>query len=204
MHTLDATGQPTPAGFNLEAADALLGQALRVALPAGAVSVRIAYRTGPTAAAVQWLLPEQTAGTQPFLFTQSQAILARIWLPCQDSPGIRFTYEATVNVPAQLLALMSADSPQQLSPGGEYHFRMAQPIPTYLMALAVGDPAFAPLSGRMGIYAEQATLPVAAHEFADLEKMVAAAEELYGHYRWGRYDLLVLPPSFPFGGMENP
>lgn len=204
VETLDTTGQPAPAAFTLAAADAVLGQALRIALPAGATAVRIAYRTAPTAAALQWLAPAQTAGTQPFLFTQSQAILARTWLPCQDSPGIRFTYEATVRVPAHLLALMSAENPQQLSPGGKYHFRMAQPIPAYLMALAVGDLAFAPLSGRTGIYAEPATLPVATHEFADLEKMVAAAEELYGPYRWERYDLLVLPPSFPFGGMENP
>ena len=202
--TLDAAGQPTPAGYQLAAADAVLGQALRIALPAGTTAVRIAYRTSPTAAALQWLAPAQTAGTQPFLFTQSQAILARTWLPCQDSPGIRFTYEATVRVPAHLLALMSAENPQQLSPSGEYHFRMAQPIPAYLMALAVGDLAFAPLSERTGIYAEPATLPVATHEFADLEKMVAAAEDLYGPYRWERYDLLVLPPSFPFGGMENP
>ena len=204
VETLDAVGQPTLVPVDLEPADAVLGQALRVALPADATAVRIAYRTAPTAAALQWLAPAQTAGTQPFLFTQSQAILARTWLPCQDSPGIRFTYEATVRVPARLLALMSAENPRRLSPSGEYHFHMAQPIPAYLMALAVGELAFAPLSGRMGIYAEPATLPAATHEFADLEKMVAAAEELYGPYRWERYDLLVLPPSFPFGGMENP
>jgi leukotriene-A4 hydrolase len=204
VEALSADGQAISTDFNLEPADAVLGQALRIALPAQATAVRIAYRTAPTAAALQWLAPGQTAGSQPFLFTQSQAILARTWLPCQDSPGIRFTYEATVRVPAHLLALMSAENPQQLDDTGEYHFRMTQPIPAYLMALAVGDLDFAPLSGRTGIYAEPATLPVATNEFADLEKMVAAAEELYGHYRWERYDLLVLPPSFPFGGMENP
>jgi leukotriene-A4 hydrolase len=205
VEALDASGAASPAGFTLDGtADPVLGQALSVALKPATTAVRIHYRTDPTAAALQWLAPEQTAGTQPFLFTQSQAILARTWLPCQDSPGIRFTYEAAVRVPAHLLALMSAGNPQQLSASGEYHFRMAQPIPAYLMALAVGDLAFAPLSGRTGIYAEPATLPVATHEFADLEKMVAAAEELYGPYRWERYDLLVLPPSFPFGGMENP
>ena len=124
VHVLDATGQPTPAMFTLDATDAVLGQALRVALPAGTTAVRIAYRTAPTAAALQWLAPAQTAGTQPFLFTQSQAILARTWLPCQDSPGIRFTYEATVRVPTHLLALMSAENPQQLNSSGEYLFRM--------------------------------------------------------------------------------
>jgi aminopeptidase N len=204
VEALTETGQAAPAGFSVGAPDAILGQALRVALGPQTVALRIHYRTAPTAAALQWLKPAQTAGTQPFLFTQSQAILARTWLPCQDSPGIRFTYEATVRVPAHLLALMSAENPQQLDPGGEYRFRMAQPIPAYLMALAVGDLRFAPLSERTGIYAEPATLPKATHEFADLEKMVTAAEQLYGPYRWERYDLLVLPPSFPFGGMENP
>ena len=204
VERLDAAGHASPTAFTLGTPDPMLGQALRVALPAGTTALRIAYRTAPTAAALQWLAPAQTAGTQPFLFTQSQAILARTWLPCQDSPGIRFTYEATVRVPAHLLALMSAENPQQRSPTGEYRFGMAQPIPAYLMALAVGDLAFAPLSYRTGIYAEPATLPLATHEFADLENMVAAAEELYGPYRWERYDLLVLPSSFPFGGMENP
>jgi len=201
---LDAAGLATAVAFSLGPADAVLGQALRVPLAADTAAVRIRYRTPATAAALQWLAPAQTAGTQPFLFTQSQAILARTWLPCQDSPGIRFTYDATVRVPAHLLALMSATNPQQRNEAGEYRFAMQQPIPAYLMALAVGDLVFAPLSERTGVYAEPAVLPVAAAEFADLEKMVAAAEELYGPYRWERYDLLVLPPSFPFGGMENP
>ncbi|MDO7845981.1 M1 family metallopeptidase [Hymenobacter sp. M29] len=201
---IDTAGNALSASFTQGPADPVLGQSLNVALKPETTAVRIRYRTAATAAALQWLEPAQTAGSQPFLFTQSQAILARTWLPCQDSPGIRFTYAARVRVPPHLLALMSAENPQQLDSAGEYHFRMAQPIPAYLMALAVGDLAFAPLSGRTGIYAEPATLPSATYEFADLEKMVAAAEQLYGPYRWERYDLLVLPPSFPFGGMENP
>ena len=201
---LDAAGNVSPLAFQVGEANPTLGAALSIALTAGTEAVCIRYRTAPTAAALQWLAPAQTAGTQPFLFTQSQAILARTWLPCQDSPGIRFTYEATVRVPGQLLALMSAENPQQRNDRGEYRFRMAQPIPAYLMALAVGDLAFAPLSSRTGIYAEPATLSAATHEFSGLESMVAAAEQLYGSYRWDRYDLLVLPPSFPFGGMENP
>ena len=204
VECLGADGTAHPAEFSLAAPDPTLGQALRVRLLADTTAVGVHYRTAPTAAALQWLLPAQTAGAHPFLFTQSQAILTRTWLPCQDSPGIRFTYEARVRVPPHLLALMSAENPTQRSATGEYHFRMRQPIPAYLMALAVGDLAFAPLSARTGIYAEPATLPAATHEFADLEPMVAAAEELYGPYRWERYDLLVLPPSFPFGGMENP
>ena len=204
IECLGPDGTAHPAEFSLAAPDPTLGQALRVRLPADTTAVCVHYRTAPAAAGLQWLLPAQTAGAHPFLFTQSQAILARTWLPCQDSPGIRFTYEARVRVPPHLLALMSAENPQQPNDAGEYHFRMSQPIPAYLMALAVGDLAFAPLSSRTGIYAEPATLPAATREFADLEPMVAAAEELYGPYRWERYDLLVLPPSFPFGGMENP
>jgi aminopeptidase N len=194
--------------YTLAPADAVLGQALHIQLPAGTAAVSIRYRTTPEAAALQWLAPAQTAGEFPFLFTQSQAILARTWLPCQDSPGIRFTYEATVEIcgpeRGQLLALMSAENPQQPAAEGRYQFRMTQPIPAYLMALAVGRLDFASLSERTGIYAEPATLASATYEFADLEQMVAAAEQLYGAYRWERYDLLVLPPSFPFGGMENP
>ena len=195
-------GEPTE--FTLGEADAVLGQPLRIRLRPDTTAVTIRYRTTPGAAALQWLSPAQTAGRQPFLFTQSQAILARTWLPCQDSPGVRFTYQAQIRVPAELLALMSAENPQRRRPDGHYSFRMAQPIPAYLMALAVGDLEFQALSPRTGVYAEPATLPGAIDEFADLEQMVTAAEDLYGPYRWQRYDLLVLPPSFPFGGMENP
>jgi aminopeptidase N len=206
--SLGETADGPAAAYTLGAADAVLGQALHVQLPAGTAAVTVRYRTAPTAAALQWLKPTQTAGDFPFLFTQSQAILARTWLPCQDSPGVRFTYEATVEIfgpeRGQLLALMSAENPQHTAADGRYQFRMGQPVPAYLMALAVGRLDFAPLSGRTGIYAEPATLARTTYEFADLEQMVAAAEQLYGAYRWERYDLLVLPPSFPFGGMENP
>ncbi len=196
------------ANYHLAPADPVLGQALRIWVPAGAAAVRITYRTGPEAAALQWLTPAQTAGAHPFLFTQSQAILARTWLPCPDSPGLRFSYEATVEVlgpeRGQLLALMSAENPRATAPDGRYYFRQPQPVPAYLLALAVGRLGFAPLSERAGLYAGPATLPRATHEFAELDAMVTAAEQLYGPYRWGRYDLLVLPASFPFGGMENP
>ncbi|MDU0368890.1 M1 family metallopeptidase [Hymenobacter endophyticus] len=207
LHIERVTVNDSPEGvaFTLGPEDPVLGRALHIPLTPAATAVSIHYQTAPAAAALQWLGPEQTAGRQhPFLFTQSQAILARTWLPCQDSPGVRFTYEARVQVPPHLLALMSAENPQERSATGQYHFRMQQPIPAYLMALAVGDVQFQALSPRTGVYAEPATLPVAATEFEDLENMVAAAEDLYGPYRWERYDLLVLPPSFPFGGMENP
>lgn len=193
------------AAFRTGEKDAILGQALMIPVKPETRSVHIEYQTSPYAEALQWLSARQTAGkTFPFLFTQSQAILARSWVPCQDSPGVRFTYEADVTVPKHLLALMSASNPQEKNDSGIYHFEMTQPISSYLLALAVGDIMFKPISERSGIYAENAVIGKAAWEFADLEKMIAGAEDLYGPYRWERYDVLVLPPSFPFGGMENP
>ncbi|MCB0675639.1 MAG: M1 family metallopeptidase, partial [Saprospiraceae bacterium] len=192
--------------FRISEPEPYLGSALEVDLLPNTGSVAIFYRTSPDgAAALDWLEPGQTAGKQqPFLFTQGQAILTRSWIPCQDSPGIRITYDATVTVPAELLAVMSATNPQQKNDTGVYRFRMEQPIPPYLLALAVGDLAFAPIGERTGVYAEPSVVEDAAYEFDDMGKMLQAAEDLYGPYQWGRYDVIVLPPSFPFGGMENP
>ncbi|WP_207495404.1 M1 family metallopeptidase [Aridibaculum aurantiacum] len=182
-----------------------LGTPLVVKINQGTKKVSIHYTTSKDAGALQWLTPQQTAGKKlPFLFTQSQPILARSWVPCQDGPAVRFTYSAKVKVPQGLMAVMSAENPQQKSDDGIYTFRQPNPIPSYLMALAVGDIAFKAVDERTGVYAEPAMLEKAAWEFADMGKMVAAAEKLYGPYRWGRYDVLVLPPSFPYGGMENP
>jgi leukotriene-A4 hydrolase len=194
-----------PAEFELGSDQGLLGRALRIALAPDAGTVTVRYRTSPEATALQWLEPRQTAGGgQPFLFTQSQAILARTWIPLQDTPSVRFTYQATVRVPPALLAVMSAENPQRRSSDGVYSFRMPQAIPSYLMALAVGDLEFRELGPRSGVYAEPSVVEGAAWELEPTEAMIDAAERLYGQYRWGRYDLLVLPPSFPFGGMENP
>jgi leukotriene-A4 hydrolase len=191
--------------FKLGNDDPILGKPLSVSIKPGTKTVAIQYETDPSAEALQWLTAQQTADKKfPFLFTQSQAILARSWVPCQDSPGVRFTYDAEVTVPKDLIALMSASNPKQKNDSGTYSFQMKQPIPSYLLALAVGDVVFEPISDRAGIYAEPSVIKKAAWEFADLEKMIVGAEELYGPYQWERYDVIVLPPSFPFGGMENP
>jgi aminopeptidase N len=202
----DADGDPL--AFVLGPADPVLGQPVSVVLPEEGGRIVVRYRTSPDAAAVQWLTPAQTSSGRPFLFTQGQAILTRTWVPTQDSPGIRQTYEAAVTVPAGLTAVMSAE---QLTPEGEpagggttYRFRLGNPVPPYLIALAIGDLAFREIGPRSGVWAEPDVVERAAYEFADLEAMMDAAEALYGPYRWGRYDVLVLPPSFPFGGMENP
>ena len=195
----------TKAKFNLGKSQPFLGQPLSIELKKSTNSVTVHYSTSPEAAALQWLSPSQTAGGKaPFLFTQSQAILARTWVPVQDSPGVRITYSADVQVPENLMALMSAVNPQKKSADGKYHFEMKQPIPSYLLALAVGDLQFRALGDRSGIYAEPSMLNKAAFEFEDTEAMIDEAEKLYGPYRWERYDILLLPPSFPFGGMENP
>jgi aminopeptidase N len=182
-----------------------LGRPLEITLGKDTKGITVHYRTGRFARALQWLAPGQTADKEhPFLFTQGQAILTRSWIPIQDSPGIRFTYEATVRVPKDLMAVMSAVNPQERSVDGVYHFKQQQPIPAYLIALAVGDIVFKPVDERTGVYAERSVVEKAAWEFADMGTMLRSAEELYGPYRWGRYDVIVLPPSFPFGGMENP
>lgn len=195
----------TATNFKLGAEDSFMGQPLIIDITPETKVVNVYYKTSPSAVAVQWLSPEQTSGKKhPFLFTQSQAILARTWVPCQDSPGIRFTYNATVKVDTALMAVMSAENGTERNDEGVYHFTMKQPIPAYLLALAVGDIEFRSLGPTSGVYAEPAMLAKAAFEFADTEKMITAAEALYGDYRWEKYDIIVLPPSFPFGGMENP
>ncbi|MBD3637501.1 MAG: M1 family metallopeptidase [Crocinitomicaceae bacterium] len=191
--------------FEIGEHDELLGSPLTVDIKPNTKKVQIFYSTPSDAKALQWLNPQQTAGKQyPYLFTQGQAILTRTWIPCQDTPGKRITYSADVEVPDGLMAVMSADNDTVRSADGWYHFEMTNPIPSYLIALAVGDLEFASLGERTGVFTEPSLIDACVYEFADVEQMVIAAEELYGEYKWGRYDIIVLPPSFPFGGMENP
>ncbi len=204
------SGQAVP--FELGAEQPILGRRLRLALPPGTARVVIDAATGPDAIGLQWLEPAQTAGRKhPFMFTQFQPIHARSVFPCQDSPMVRATYHAAVTMPSDLVAVMSAGPQGKKGEGpgpkaGEHTmvFHMPQPIPSYLIALAVGDLASRDLSPRSRVWAEPATVEAAAWEFAGVEEMIARAERLFGRYEWDRYDMLVLPPSFPYGGMENP
>jgi len=203
------TSDGTPVPFELGPEEPVLGQRLRLLLPAGTREVRLRYRTSPEAPALQWLDPQQTAGGRhPFLFSQCQAIHARSLVPIPDTPRVRFSYEAEVVVPEALAAVMSAgpagDRAGPRTGTRSFRFRMPQPIPPYLLALAVGQLESRDLGPRSRVWAEPQTVEAAAWEFADIEKVIARAEQLFGPYDWERYDMLVLPPSFPYGGMENP
>jgi aminopeptidase N len=189
----------------LDAQIPFLGSALHIPVNGDSKTVTVYYRTGPKARALQWLEPQQTHDKKhPFLYTQSEAIYGRSWIPCPDGPGIRFSYTARVTVPKGLLALMSAENGATKNDSGVYHFKMGERVPAYLMALAVGDITFKSIDNRTGVYAEPGMIDKVRWEFENVGKMVGVAEQLYGPYRWGRYDVLVLPPGFPIGGMENP
>jgi aminopeptidase N len=201
--TLGEDGKPT--SFRLGKDAGYLGQALIIDIAPDTKVVNVYYETTGNAKALDWLQPSQTAdGTQPFLYTQGQAILNRTWIPCQDNTGIRITYHARVRVPPGMMVVMSARNPTEKRPDGVYEFDMPQPIPPYLIAMAVGDLEFRAIGARSGVYAEPSVVEKAAWEFADTETMIELAAELYGPYRWERFDVIVLPPSFPYGGMENP
>jgi aminopeptidase N len=186
--------------------DAIFGRRLRLKDLHGAASFDIEFTAPPEARALQWLTPAQTAGGRhPYLFTQCQPINARSIFPCQDSPSVRFTFDASLSVPDPLVGVMTAaPSGSDASDGHRvFRFRMPQPIPSYLFALAVGEISSRDLGPRSRVYAEPPLLESAAWEFGQTEAMLAEAEELYGPYPWERYDMIVMPPSFPYGGMEN-
>jgi leukotriene-A4 hydrolase len=190
------------------------GAPLVIELPPEANAVKLSYATRPSATGLQWLASEQTAGKRlGFLYSQSQAIHARSWIPSQDSPGVRTTWDAIVITPASYTAVMAAEQLGEIDPIAEgkapaktraFRFVMPQPVPAYLIALGVGELEQRELGPRTAVWAEPSIVAKAADEFADMEAMLGEAEKLYGGYAWGRYDVLVLPPAFPFGGMENP
>ena len=202
---LDPEGKWNELKFELAGKDPILGSKLTIEAPEHPTQVRVTYATSPEASGLQWLEPSMTEGKKtPFMFSQSQQIHARSWVPLQDTPIIRFTYSAHVTAPKDAMVLMSADNDPAAARDGDYSFKMPQKIPSYLLAIAAGDLVFKKIGERSGVWAEPTMVDKAVAEFADTEKMIDTAEKLYGPYRWGRYDLLVLPPSFPYGGMENP
>ncbi|MDN5863833.1 MAG: M1 family metallopeptidase [Gammaproteobacteria bacterium] len=198
-------GETRPLDFNLANSEPPLGSKLTIVAPKQPEKVRIAYRTSPDATGLQWLTPAQTADKKaPFMYSQSEAIHARSWIPLQDSPAIRFTWNAHITAPTGVRVIMSAINDPDHPLDGDFRFEQPHPIPSYLMAIAAGDIDVIETGPRTAVYAEPSVVKKAAHEFEDTEQMIETAESLYGPYRWGRYDILVLPPSFPYGGMENP
>ncbi len=201
----DDAGVKLPWSF--EETDAVLGDRLRIDLGAPTASILVCYDVGPEASALQWLTPEQTSGkSAPFLFSQCQAIHARSVLPLQDTPSRRITFNATLHVPADLRGLMAAEPVSREENDGvaSEMWRMPQPIPPYLFAFAVGRLDARDIGARTRVYAEPEVVDAAAWEFAEVDAMLAAGEKLFGPYDWDRFDILVMPPSFPYGGMENP
>jgi len=202
--------KPIEVSFKLGERDEVLGAPLAIAMPAACKcapteAVRITYETSPKASGLQWLKPEQTAGKRlPFLYSQSEPHHARTWIPLQDTPEVRQTYTARIHTPASMRAVMSAINHPEQPHNGDYSFEMKQAIPSYLIALAVGDLEYRSLGPRTGVYADPTVLAAAAREFVDNESMLKSCEKIFGPYRWGRYDILILPPSFMWGGMENP
>lgn len=204
----DDAGQPLP--YKIGANDENLGAPLAIQM-GDKRKIVITYKSAPESGALQWLTPEQTAGKKhPFLLSQGESIENRTWIPTQDSPGIRQSWEAWISVPSGLTAVMSAEKGDKADPTppppnrSSFYFSMDKPVAPYLIAIAAGDLAFKQLGPRTGVWTEPVMLDKAAAELSDTEKMVEAAEALFGPYQWGRYDMLVLPPSFPMGGMENP
>ncbi|XP_020579636.1 leukotriene A-4 hydrolase homolog [Phalaenopsis equestris] len=214
----------SPLPFSISSTDPIKGSSLTITLSRHS-SVFIAFSTSPSSSALQWLSPGQTSsGSHPFVYTQCQPIHARSVFPCQDTPAARICYAARINLPLPLCAVMSATKVARSKPViGEgfpgipdslwcsedrivEHFSMEQPIPPYLFALAAGEISEQALGPRTTVYAAGGSelLDAAAREFRGIEDIVRAAEALFGPYEWERFDLLLLPPSFPYGGMENP
>uniref|UniRef100_A0A672YUH6 Leukotriene A(4) hydrolase n=1 Tax=Sphaeramia orbicularis TaxID=375764 RepID=A0A672YUH6_9TELE len=213
IDSVRANGQA--ASFSMGAKHSFKGTPLEIKLPFDLsrgqhVIVEVTYETSPSATALQWLAPEQTAGKkQPYLFSQCQAHHCRSMVPCQDSPSIKFTYYAQVSVPKDLVAVMSAiRDGQEVDPKDNeriiYHFRQPVAMPSYLIAIVVGALESRVIGPRSRVWSEKEIVEKAAAEFSETEDMLQTAEQLAGPYVWGQYDILVLPPSFPYGGMENP
>jgi leukotriene-A4 hydrolase len=199
----------TDLNFEVADVDAVLGSRLRVTLPEGTEKFTIEFTTSPEASALQWLEPAQTAGGKhPYLFSQCQAIHARSVMPCQDTPMSRFTFNCSMTVPKDLTVVMAAapgEKTASAQPGmTTYNFAMPQSIPPYLFAFAVGNITARELGPRSTCYTEPEMMEKSAWEFAEVDRMLLAAEDIFGPYLWDRFDFLVMPPSFPYGGMENP
>jgi aminopeptidase N len=194
----------TQASHDLLTTDPILGTPLRIIVRPDTRWVRVEYETSPDAAGLHWMTPTQAQQEAPYLYSQNETIDARSWIPVQDSPSVRMTWDASVRVPPGYLALMSAENPTATSPDGAYTFEMDIPIPAYLQSLAVSELEFRAIDERSGVYAVPDRIDAAHAELQVVPEMMDEAEAICGPYRWGRYDVLIMPPSYHIGGMEHP
>ncbi|KAJ9199973.1 hypothetical protein DTO164E3_4430 [Paecilomyces variotii] len=203
-----------PAKWELLPALGPYGNGLKIELAKGvelnkSVEVGISVKTTEKCTALQWLTPAQTSnGRHPYMFSQCQAIHARSIFPCQDTPDVKATIEFNITSPYPVIASglpvgqpVPADKPGHQ----KYQFKQNVPIPSYLFALASGDIAEARIGPRSVVATSPDKLDECKWELeADTEKFINAIEKIVYPYAWGEYNVLVLPPSFPYGGMENP
>ena len=203
IHSVKVDGAPAGWSFGTTTS---FGTPLRVSITPETRFVTIEYTTSSNASGLLWNTAQQSFGRQqPYLYTQNEPVSARSWIPLQDTPTVRLTYEATLRVPPGLLALMSAnENPIAPNESGIYSFRMPYRIPSYLIALAVGRLEFRSLDSRSGVYAEPELIEDAVHELGYVPAMMASAERIAGPYPFDRYDLLLMPPTYIVGGMEHP
>ncbi|KAK8081894.1 leukotriene A-4 hydrolase/aminopeptidase [Apiospora saccharicola] len=198
--------------WELKQAVAPYGSPLHITVPEGAqkgavVKLDIAVTTTKDCTGLQWMTPAQTGNKKhPYVYSQCQAILARSILPCQDTPDVKSTFTFNITSPLPVVA-SGVPVPSDNSGEGERLFRFEQkvPIPSYLFALASGDIATAPIGKRSVVAAGPEAIKAAQWELEDdMDKFLDVAQNLIFDYQWGEYNVLVLPPSFAYGGMENP
>lgn len=174
------------------------------------VTINIKFNTNEKCNGIQYLTKEQTHSKQyPFMFTQCEAIQCRTLFPCQDTPSVKAKYKVKTSIESPLTFLFGGIAKSHYSDSSTKKkimlFEQNIPIPSYLVAFVAGDLEFAKISKRCGVWAERGLASKAANEFIDAEKYIEIAENYLNHpYEWQTYNILVLPFSFPFGGMENP
>lgn len=175
--------------------------------------VNISVKTTKDCTALQWMTPAQTSNKKhPYMFSQCQAIHARSLFPCQDTPDVKSTYTFNIRSSLPVLASGLPTGARDFKHGQEgkpgtllYTFNQPIPMASYLFALASGDLASASIGPRSSVWTGPEELTACQWEFAaDTEKYIQTAESIVSPYAWTQYNILVLPPSFPYGGMENP
>ncbi len=205
VRRINTTGEAENAEYYLDAVDPIKGSALHIAIDSNTKQVQIRYTTSPDASGIIWTPAAETfGGKKPFMFTMGAPHHSRSWFPMQDTPQVRITFSAHVEVPFGIKAVMSGLNPHSNKDTGSYDFTFSKPIPAYLIAFAAGDLVYRSTGPRSGVFSEPDLIEIAARQFSDTEEMIQTAESIFGPYQWDDFNILVLPPSANAGGMENP